>query len=609
MTVEAVKTQTQTPSIKPRSGIFSGKSGRLLRENLTAYLFLSPALLIVFLFGIFPILFASYVSLYKWRIKQNTWRGLDNYIAAMGDPAYLFFYLLAIALVVVAAMSLFTAVQAAREKLLPWYMPLFSLFPGALIAYGTLQILLRAITFFAWEEAIEAGEAARLGDVPLGFGYIFVGSVLSILLQRQLHQRLAPQRRSIPNFTVSAIIVVSTLGMAIALNDFTQATLQASERFGVATIRIRYLSFAVAAMAIGTVFMWQRGEESEEIIGRKNFYAILAIAAALCTGYIAYLLITTGYTTGYVVAALIPLAIGYFIWTWGSHQASDWRLALAILAATVFIAGGVWLATVWPIVSKDSDPEFYRSLSVTVWYSLLTVPAQLGLSMLLAYLLYQNIRAKGLLRIIFFVPYIAPSVATAGIFQSLFNLRDTSIANQVLALMGGEPSKWLKESGSAVATFAESFGVSGLTEVTSGPSMALFVIILYNIWVYVGYDTVIFLAGLGNIPNTLYEAARIDGASRWQIFRHITFPLLSPTTYFLSVISVIGTFKAFNHIFILRDPGAQGTVDAASVHFFVTFQRAQRFGYSTSMAIVLFVIILILYLIQNRIAARSVHYA
>jgi multiple sugar transport system permease protein len=114
---------------------------------------------------------------------------------------------------------------------------------------------------------------------------------------------------------------------------------------------------------------------------------------------------------------------------------------------------------------------------------------------------------------------------------------------------------------------------------------------------------------LGNIPFSLYEAGEIDGASRWQLFRHITFPLLSPTTYFLSVISVIGTFKAFNHIYVLRDPAAQGTVDAASVHFFVTFQRASRFGYSTSMAIMLFIIILILYMIQNRIAARSVHYA
>jgi multiple sugar transport system permease protein len=239
------------------------------------------------------------------------------------------------------------------------------------------------------------------------------------------------------------------------------------------------------------------------------------------------------------------------------------------------------------------------------------VPLQLGIAMLLAYMLYQPIRAKGPLRVIYFIPYIAPAVATAGIFSVLFSLRPTSLANQVLAALGGEPVKWLSDPGNAIATLLESFGlISPATAATInfGPSLALLVVIFYNIWVFVGYDTVIFLAGLGNIPNTLYEAAKIDGANRWRLFRHITFPLLSPTTYFLSVISIIGTFKAFTHIYVLRTPAAQGTMDTASVYFFVTFFRGARFGFSTSMAMVLFVIILVLYLIQNRVAQRSVFY-
>jgi ABC-type sugar transport system permease subunit len=154
----------------------------------------------------------------------------------------------------------------------------------------------------------------------------------------------------------------------------------------------------------------------------------------------------------------------------------------------------------------------------------------------------------------------------------------------------------------------QAFGIQSAANWEFGPSLAMAVIILYNIWVFVGYDTVIFLAGLGNIPGTLYEAARIDGAGRWALFRHITLPLLSPTTFFLSVISIIGTFKAFNHIWILRDPAALGTTDTSSIYFFEVFFRGSRFGYATAMAMVLFAVILALTAVQNRIAARRVFY-
>ncbi len=539
-------------AVKPTgSGFFSGRRGRLLRENITAYLFLSPALFIIFTFGIFPILFAGYVSLYKWRIKQNEWRGLTNYINAMGDVAYVIFFIIALALAAVGVIAAIKAVKEAQAKSLPGYTPLLSIIPGAAITYGLIQILLRAITFFAWESAIEAGEAARLGNVGLGLAAILVGAALSMGVQRIQQGLVAEGGPTIlPNFTVAAVTFLLTVGIAIVLVNFTYSELQASERFGLAVVRIRYLS-----------------------------------------------------------AALAVLAVGYVIWYWAAKQQSNLKLILGIISATVFIAGGVWLATIWPVVSMDSDADFYQSLSVTIWYSLGTVPIQLAVSMILAYLLFQNIKGKGLFRIIFFIPYIAPAVATAGIFQAMFSLRPSSLANQLIGANTADTAlRWIREPGPAIAAFAQLFGIESAVNWEFGPSLALSVVILYNIWVFVGYDTVIFLAGLGNIPFSLYEAAKIDGAGPWQLFRHITFPLLSPTTYFLSVISIIGTFKAFNHIFVLRTPEAQGTMDAASVHFFVTFQRASRFGYSTSMAIMLFLIILVLYLIQNRIAAKSVHY-
>ena len=104
------------------------------------------------------------------------------------------------------------------------------------------------------------------------------------------------------------------------------------------------------------------------------------------------------------------------------------------------------------------------------------------------------------------------------------------------------------------------------------------------------------------------EAAKIAGAGRWALFRHITLPLLSPTTFFLSVISIIGTFKAFNHIWILRDNAALGTTDTSSIYFFEVFFRGARFGYATAMAMVLFAVILALTAVQNQIAARRVFY-
>ncbi len=548
MTSRTVQSQGAAEPEERRS-FLSGHQKRILKENLVAYAFLIPALTIIFTFGIFPIFYAAYVSLYKWRIKQNEWRGLDNYVNAMGDVAYVFFFLLALALLITGFIVAYRAIKESRFKEIPLYLSALYLIPGAVVAYGFSLIILKAITFFAQEEAIAAGEAAKLGNAFLGLALIVAGIVISLGIQRFIEKTVRNERRILPNFTLQAATVVLTLTIGFIIGRFTYSELQGSERAAVALVRVQYL-----------------------------------------------------------ILALIPLVLGYFIWVWGSRQRSNLKLVVSIIAATVLIAGGVWLATIWPVVSADSDADFYQSLTVTIFYSVLTVPVQLGISMILAYLLYQPLKGRPFFRIVFFIPYIAPAVATAGIFDAMFSLRADGFANSIMVAMGAAPVKWLRESSSAISSLGQAFGIDAVANWDFGPSLALIVVILFNIWVFVGYDTVIFLAGLGNIPNTLYEAAKIDGAGRWSIFRHITFPLLSPTTYFLSVISVIGTFKAFNHLYVLRDPAAKGTIDSASVHFFVTFFRGSRFGYSTSMAMVLFVIILVLYLVQNRIAEKNVHY-
>jgi multiple sugar transport system permease protein len=208
--------------------------------------------------------------------------------------------------------------------------------------------------------------------------------------------------------------------------------------------------------------------------------------------------------------------------------------------------------------------------------------------------------------LIYFLPYITPTVAAAAVFRVFFSSRPTAPINNLLSKFGVDPLLWLDEPRGIFEMLAGAD--SSLPAWLVGPSLALGVIILYNIWSYVGYDTVIFLAGLGSIPGELYEAASIDGAGRWAQFRHITFPLLSPTTYFLTLLAVIGTFKAFNHVWVLRTAAALGTTDTASIVIFTEFNRNTRYGYAASLSFILLGVILILTIINNRIAEERVFY-
>jgi multiple sugar transport system permease protein len=269
---------------------------------------------------------------------------------------------------------------------------------------------------------------------------------------------------------------------------------------------------------------------------------------------------------------------------------------------------------------ESGDQKMFEAFVVTVFYAVGIVPMQLGLALLLAVMLYQRIKGKDMYRMVYFMPYVTITVASAGVFRAIFSRRPESIANQVVGLFGIDPQKWLQEPHGIWELFLGHFGVnlqevfknmgvdSFLAFILAGPSLALLSIMLYNLWVFVGYNSVIFLAGLGAIPSDLYEAAEIDGANRWHIFRHVTLPLLSPTIYFLTIITVMGVFKAINHVLVMREPAAQGTVDTASLYIFDQFYLSTRFGYASAIAMVLFLVILTLTFIQNRIAQRRVFY-
>ncbi|NLA80580.1 MAG: sugar ABC transporter permease [Chloroflexi bacterium] len=271
-------------------------------------------------------------------------------------------------------------------------------------------------------------------------------------------------------------------------------------------------------------------------------------------------------------------------------------LGIAAIAGVLFSKG-------WSAMMETGDKSFLQSLVNTLYYALGTVPTQIIIGIVIAYLLYQNIKFKEGFRLLYFLPYITPAVTTSVIFRIIFNREAYSIANRFIKLFGMDPLKWRFESKPIMQLLG--FNIEGFW---AGPSLALIVIMIFGIWSFVGYNVVIFLSGLGNIPKEVYEAAEIDGATKWQLFKNITIPYLSPITFYLTLISLIGTFKAFNHIYVLKLPSAGDSVVTASVYIFERFYKFSQFGRATAMSMVLFLIILGLTFIQNKLMAERVFY-
>lgn len=309
------------------------------------------------------------------------------------------------------------------------------------------------------------------------------------------------------------------------------------------------------------------------------------------------------------VVGFILLMGAYWLWNNAFRADRDDRsllLRLAVALPTLAFALAV-IAQGYTLMTNElgtRNRDFLDGLQITFYYAVGSIPLQLALGLTLAYVLFQNIRGKEVFRMLFFLPYVTPTVAAAVVFGTVFSGRDTSLANQILAAFGSEAQRWLSEPEPFVNVI---FGWD-LGGFLAGPSMALVSVIVLGIWTYTGYNAVIFLAGLGNIPGDLYEAAKVDGATEWHLFRHITLPLLSPITFYLSILGFIGTFTAFNTLFIMRTPAAQGSLNTSALVIFDTFRTQNRWGEATAQAIVLFLIILALTQIQRTLFEKRVFY-
>lgn len=260
----------------------------------------------------------------------------------------------------------------------------------------------------------------------------------------------------------------------------------------------------------------------------------------------------------------------------------------------------------WLYDNSIRSPDFWRSLSTTFAYVIFTVPLQIALALVLAYLLFQKMRGRGLYRTVYYLPYVTSFVAAAAVFVWVFH-PNYGLINEVIGLLGIGPQRWLDEPNGIFDIAASAFGVK-LPGWLAGPSLALVVLSLVTIWHYLGYNVVIFLAGLSNISPEYYEAARLDGASERQLFTKITLPLLSPTTFFVFTVASIGVLRSFDSVYVLTNGGPLDTTRTVTLLVFKTaFQQAQ-FGLGAALAFILTLIILLFTLIQFRVLGRRVTY-
>ncbi len=254
-----------------------------------------------------------------------------------------------------------------------------------------------------------------------------------------------------------------------------------------------------------------------------------------------------------------------------------------------------------------TNGEFAQSLANTVWYAGITVPLGLLLAVLFAQLLNARIWGRTGYRVTYFLPYVTSTIAAAVIWRWIFHPR-VGVVNAVLESIGLPGQQWADEPRGIFQLMGQFVGLP-IEGLLVGPSLALVTVALVSVWYSVGFNTVIALAGLTTIPVELYEAARIDGASRWHLFRHITFPLLTPTLLFLLVVETIRSFQSFDFFYQMMQALPVPTAKVVTIYLYQQGFKSFNLGYAAAIGIVLFVIIFVLTLIQFRATRDRVVYA
>jgi multiple sugar transport system permease protein len=236
------------------------------------------------------------------------------------------------------------------------------------------------------------------------------------------------------------------------------------------------------------------------------------------------------------------------------------------------------------------DKTFHAALLNTMKYVLVGVPIQLIISLCIAILLNNIRRGVGFFRMIYFIPYVTSVVAVSWVWRWMF-MKQSGVINSVFGFIGIPPQPFLDST-----------------------SQAIYVVMANIIWQSIGFNTIIFLAGIKQIPATFYEAASIDGATKWKQFKDITIPLLNPTLVYLAVMATINTLQVFTQVFNITGGGSgnpggplNSTVSIVLYIYELAFVN-QKMGYASAATVVLFTIIISISLIQLKFFTKKVEY-
>ena len=228
--------------------------------------------------------------------------------------------------------------------------------------------------------------------------------------------------------------------------------------------------------------------------------------------------------------------------------------------------------------------KFWKTLSNSARYGLTIVPVNIAVSLGLALLVNQKVKGVTAFRAAYFSPVVTSSVAVAMIWGWIFD-PGFGLLNYLVRLVGLPGQLWLGD-----------------------PKLALPALVAMAVWNGAGYNMMIFLAGLQGISQEYYDAATVDGANGYQQFRHITLPLLSPTTFFVFITGMIGALQIFDQIYILTKGGPAGSTRTIVYYLWENGFESFDMGYASSLAYVLFAVIFLLTQINWRVVGRFVHY-
>lgn len=282
---------------------------------------------------------------------------------------------------------------------------------------------------------------------------------------------------------------------------------------------------------------------------------------------------------------------------WGYLMVAPMMIGFAIFFLIALVASLYLSLTDWEVIAAPNwvgldnyvklsrDPVFMEAVRNTAMLTVPNVILRLLFSMLLAIALNTKIRFRAFYRMLFFMPVLTMPVAIATIWKWLFDPGFGPI-NAQLGRLGLPTPEWLTH-----------------------PETAVIAVVIVLLWSGVGYDMIIFLAGLQNIPRDYYEAAQIDGASTFRQFRDITLPLLTPTTFFLSVVAIIGSLQVFDLVYVMTRVGNINRFPTIVYYIYEEGFTNFRMGYAVSIAWVLLALILIFTLLQFWLQRRWVHYA